>query len=87
MAASRAVLQSQITTLQEVNRATFIRMKRKRKPLRSNNALSVGEVQATVDQEEIEPNVIKEMPRPKKRPPTCSTCHEEGHNMRQCKVV
>jgi hypothetical protein len=87
MAASTALLQSQIDTLQEVNKATFVRRKRKRKALRSDNALSVGEVQAMVDQEEIEAKIIEEMPRPKKRPPTCSTCHEKGNNMRQCKVV
>jgi hypothetical protein len=44
MAASTALLQSQIDTLQEVNRATFVRRKRKRKALRSDNALSVSEV-------------------------------------------
>jgi hypothetical protein len=87
MAALAALLQSQIDTLQEVNKATFVRRKRKRKALRSDNAFSVGEVQAMVDQEEIEAKIIEEMPRPKKRPPTCSTCHEKGHNMRQCKVV
>jgi hypothetical protein len=87
MAASTALLQLQIDTLQEVNKATFVRRKRKRKALRSDNALSVGEVQAMVDQEEIEAKIIEEMPRPKKRPPTCSTCHKKGHNIRQCKVV
>jgi hypothetical protein len=87
MAASTALLQSQIATLQEVSRATFVRRKRKRKALRSDNALSVGEVQAMIDQEEIEAKTIEEMPRLKKRPPTCSTCREKGHNMGQCKVV
>jgi hypothetical protein len=87
MAASTALLQSQIDTLQEVNRAALVRRKRKRKALRSDNALSVSEVQAMVDQEEVEAKIMEEMPRLKKRPPTCSTCHEKGHNMRQCKVV
>jgi hypothetical protein len=87
MAASTALLQSQIATLQEVNRATFVRRKKKKKALRSDNALSVGEVQAMIDQEEIETKTIEEMLRLKKRLPTCSTCHEKGHNMRQCKVV
>jgi hypothetical protein len=85
MATSTALLQSQITTLQRVNEAFHVRRKRKRKPLLSENALSVGEVQAVVAQEEVEAGIIEEMPRPKRRPPKCSTCHEQGHNMRQCK--
>jgi hypothetical protein len=87
IATSAALLQSQLTTLQEANEAIHVRRKRKRKPLLSDNALSVGEVQAMVAQEEVEAEIIVEMPKLKKRPPTCSTCHKQGHSMRQCKSV
>jgi hypothetical protein len=87
MAASTALLQAQITTLQKANEAMHVRRKRTRKALVSDKALSVGEVQAMGGYEEVEAEIIEEMPKLKKRPPTCSTCHEKGHNMRQCKSV
>ena len=48
MAASTALLQGQITTLQKANKATHVRRKRKRKALVLDKALSVSEVQAIV---------------------------------------
>ena len=44
MAASTALLQAQITTLQKANEAMHVRRKRTRKALVSDTALSVGEV-------------------------------------------
>lgn len=86
MAASTALLQGQITTLQKANEAMHIRKKRKRKALISDKALSGSEVQAIVEQEPVEAEIIDEMPRRKKRPPTCSKCHIQGHDKRQCRV-
>ena len=62
-----------------------VRRKRARKPLVLVNALSVGEVQAIGGYKEVEAEIIEEMLRLKKRPPTCSKCYEQGHSMRQCK--
>ena len=44
MAASTALLQAQITTLQKANKAMHVRRKRTRKALASDTALLVGEV-------------------------------------------
>jgi hypothetical protein len=85
LAASTALLQTQITTLQRANEAMHVRRKRTRKALISDNALSVSEVQAMGGYKVVEAEIIEEMPRPKKRPPTCSKCHIQGHNMRQCR--
>ena len=60
--------------------------KRARKPLVSDIALSVSKVQAMGGYKEVEAEIIEEMPRPKKRPPTCSKCHIQGYNIRQCKM-
>lgn len=84
MAASAALMQSQIVTLQQANEAMHVRRKRKRKVLQSDQALSVGEVQARVDQEEVEAQIMEEMPRPKKRLLTCSSCWQQGHTRRSC---
>lgn len=86
MAASAALMQSQVIALQEANKAMHIRRKRKRKALKSDNALSVSEVQATVDQDNIEAQVREEMPRLKKRVSTCSRCGKQGHTIRTCKT-
>jgi hypothetical protein len=87
MAAFAALQQAQITTLQKANEAMHARRTRTRKALVSDKALSVSEVQAMGGYEEVEAEMIEEMPRSKKRPPTCSTCHEKGHNMRHCRSV
>ena len=85
MATSAALLQVQITTLRKANEALHVRRKRTRKALVLDKALSVGEVQAIVAQEEVEAEIMEEMPKPKRRPPTCSRCHTQGHNLTQCK--
>jgi len=86
MAASAALLQAQITTLQEANDAMHVRRKRTRKALVSDKALSVSEVQAIVEQEQVEAEIMEEMPRPKRRPKTCSKCHTQGHTIRTCRI-
>ncbi len=85
MAASTALLHAQITTLQKANEAMHVRRKRTRKASVSDKALSVGEVQAMVAQEQVEAEIMEEMLRPKRRPPTCSKCHTQGHNLTQCR--
>ena len=86
MATSAALVQSQVAALQQANEAMHIRRKRKRKALQSDHALSVHEVQAMVDQDHVEAEVREEMPRPKKRAPTCSKCGQQGHTCRTCRV-
>jgi hypothetical protein len=84
IAASAAIMQSQITTLREVNEAMHSRRKRKRKAIKSDEALSVAAVEAMVDQKQIEAQIREEEPRPKRRPITCSNCRQQGHNIRNC---
>jgi hypothetical protein len=86
MAASTALLQAQITTLQKANEAMHVRRKRTRKALVSDTALSVSEVQAMGGYEEVETEIREEMPRSKKRTSRCSKCGQEGHTCRTCKV-
>jgi len=87
MATSAALVQSQISALQQANEAMHIRRKRKRKVIRSDHALSVNEVQTTIDQDHVEAEVREEVPRPRKRSPTCSRCGQQGHTIRTCRVV
>ena len=86
MAASTALLQAQITTLQKANEAMHVRRKRTRKALVSDTALSVCEVQAMGSYNEVEAEITEEMPRPKKRTSRCSKCGQEGHTCRTCRV-
>jgi hypothetical protein len=74
MAASAALMQSQVTALQQANEAMHNRRKRKRKAIQSDRALSVAEVQATVTQTQVEAKIREEMLRPKKRISKCSGC-------------
>jgi len=85
MAAFAALQQVQITTLRKANEAMHVRRKRTRKALVSDNALSVGEVQAISGYEEVEAEIIEEMPRPKKRISRCGKCGQEGHTCRTCR--
>jgi hypothetical protein len=84
MAASTALMQSQITALQQANEAMHTRRTRKRKAIQSDCALSVAEVQATVIQTHIEAEIREETPRPKKRTSKCSGCGQQGHTIRTC---
>jgi hypothetical protein len=85
MAASAALMQSQVTTLQQANEAMHERRKRKRKVIQSDHALSVAEVQALVVQTYVEAEIREEMLRPKKRISKCSGCSEQGHTIRTCR--
>lgn len=85
IAASAALMQSQVTALQQANEAIHNRRKRKRKAIQSDHALSVAEVQATVTQTQVEAEIREEMPRPKKRISKCSGCGQQGHTIRTCK--
>jgi citrate synthase len=85
MAASAALMQSQVTALQQANEAMNERRKRKRKAIQSDRALSVAEVQATVIQNHVEAEIREEMPMPKKRISKCSGCGQQGHTIRTCK--
>jgi hypothetical protein len=84
MAASTAIMQSQITALQQANEAMHTRRTRKRKAIQSDCALSVAEVQATDIQTHIEAETREETPRPKKRISKCSGCGQQGHTIRTC---
>ena len=50
------------------------RRKKKRKVLQSDKALSVAEVVATAEQEQVEAQMMEEMLRPKKRLSRYSGC-------------
>ena len=54
MAASAVLMQSQVSALQQANKAMHERRKRKRKVLQSDKALSVAEVVAMAEQEQFE---------------------------------
>ena len=85
MAASVALMQSQVSALQQANEAMHERRKKKkRKVLQSDKALSVAEVVVIAEQEQIEAQMIDEMPRPKKRLLTCSGCGQQGYTIRTC---
>jgi hypothetical protein len=85
MGALAALMQSQVTALQQANEAMNERRKRERKAIKSDRALSVAEVQATVIQNQVEAEIREEMPRPKKRISKCSGCGQQGHTIRTCK--
>jgi len=61
-----------------------IRRKRKRQFIQSDKAFSVSEIQARVDQEQVEAQIIEEIPRPKKRLLTCSSCWQQGYTRISC---
>ena len=85
MAASAALMQSQVTALQQANEAMHERRKRKRKAIQSDHALSVAEGQALVVQTHVEAGIREEMLRPKNRISKCSRCGEQGHTIRTCR--
>jgi hypothetical protein len=85
MATSTALLQSQATALQQANEAIHKRRTRKRKVIRSDCALSVAGVQATVIQTHIEAEIREETLKPKKRISKCIGCGQQGHTIRTCK--
>jgi hypothetical protein len=85
MAASAALMQSQVTALQQANKAMHVRRKRKRKAIQSDHALSVSEVQAMADQDHIEAEIREEISRPKKRAPKCSGSGQQGHTIKTCR--
>jgi hypothetical protein len=86
MAASAALLQSQVFALQEANKAMHKRKSRKRKAILLDHALSASQIQEIVEQEEVEAQIIEQMPKPSKRASRCSKCGTLGHNSRTCKV-
>ena len=86
LAASAALMQSQVSALQQANEAIHVRRKRKRLAIQSDYALSAGEIQAIVAQDHVEAEVREEMLRQKKRASRCSKCGNEGHTARTCTI-
>jgi len=84
MAASAALMESQVTALQQANEAMHKRRTRKRKAIQSDCALSVADVQDTVIQNHAEAEIREETLRPKKRISKCSGCGQQGHTIRTC---
>ena len=66
MAALAALMQSQVTALQQVNEAMNERRKRERKAIQSDRALSVAKAQAAVIQNHVEAEIRENIPKPKK---------------------
>jgi hypothetical protein len=81
---SAALLQSRVTDLEAANAATHVRKSRKRKSIPADDALSVQAIQRLVDTEEVEAQIIEEMPRPAKRTARCSKCRSTAHTARTC---
>jgi hypothetical protein len=86
IATSAALLQSRVTDLEAANTAMHIRKSRKRKSLLSENALSVQAIQQLIEKEEIEEQILEEMPRPAKRTTRCSKCRSTAYTARTCVV-
>jgi hypothetical protein len=84
IAASAALLQLRVTDLEAANTAMHVRKSRKRKSLLTEDALSVQAIQQLVDKDEVEAQIIEEMPRPAKRTARCSKCRSTAHTARTC---
>ena len=84
IATSAALLQSRVTELEAANTAMHIRKSRKRKSVPTDNALSVQAIQQLVDKEEVEAQIMGEMPRLAKRTARCSRCNSTAHTARTC---
>jgi hypothetical protein len=84
MATSAALMQSQVSALQQANKAMHVRRKRKRRAIQSDHELLVGEAQATIIQNHVEAEIREEMLMPKKRISECSGCGQQGHTVRTC---
>jgi hypothetical protein len=66
MAALAALMQSQVTALQQVNEAMNEQIKRERKAIQSDRALSVAKAQATIIQNHVGAEIRENIPKPKK---------------------
>ena len=86
MAASAALLQSQVFALQDANKAMHERKSRKRKAIALDPALSVSQIQGIVEQEEVEAQIREQMPRAPKRASRCSKCGSFAHTSKTCTV-
>nr|POF17747.1 pogo transposable element with znf domain [Quercus suber] len=84
MATSAALLQTQVQDLQHVNKAFHIRKKRKKVPFRSEQPLTVEQVQS-MPVEVVSNEVTEGTTKPARKPPTCTMCGTEGHTRRSCK--
>jgi len=84
IATSAALLQSRVTELEAANTAMHVRKSRKRKTIISEEALSVQAMQQLVEKNEVEAQIMEEMPRPAKRTAKCSKCNSTGHTARTC---
>ena len=86
MATSLAIIQAQILALQQSNKLLQERRNLKRKPIRADHAVSVGEGLTIIAQEQVSLQIENEMPRLARKLPTCSNCKQQGHTKRNCKV-
>ena len=84
IAASAALLQSQVIELKAANSAMYICKSRKRKSMLSEEALLVQAIQQLVKKDEVEAQIMEEMPRPAKQTAKCSKCRSTAHNARVC---
>ena len=62
-----------------------IRKLRKRKSVLTDNALSIQAIQHLVKKEEVEAQIMDEMPKLVKRTKKCSNCGSTAHIARICK--
>jgi len=86
IATSAALLQSRVIELEAANTAMHIRKSRKRKTIISGEALSVQAMQQLVEKDEVEAQIMEEMPRLAKRAARCSKCNSTAHTARVCKA-
>jgi hypothetical protein len=87
LAASAAILQTQLDSHIEVSNAQNARKKRTKKGISSEAPMSVSQGQAFIALgllEGVEEGEGHHMPRPPRQLARCSKCRQEGHDKRTC---
>lgn len=89
MAATTALLQSQILDLRPANKVLQVRRTKQRKALQSYYAISVSKAQCIVVAQGavVETQRMETVLRPPRQAPTCSRCKTQGYTVRTCRAV
>jgi hypothetical protein len=88
-----ALLEAEIRDLREANEILSRRRREKKKRLRDGGTMTIGEGQASIDQMDVDTQVVAESSRRggqgRSGQPTqrrCGVCGKPGHNARTCKI-
>jgi hypothetical protein len=88
-----ALLESEVKDLREANAILSRRRRGKKKRLRNGGTMTIDEGQASIDQIEVDSQVVAESSRrggqgrsSQPRPRRCGICGKTGHNVRTCKA-